>query len=161
MSNKNNLIIDELPWVEKYRPKNLDDIISQKNIIHTISSFLKKYKQLPHMIFYGPSGTGKTSTIIACINKLFGTQSFDYLSLNASDERGVDTVRNRIRKFVYTKNLFTNNLNINIHKIVILDEADSMTEEAQFSLRQLIVNYTNTVRFCIICNYILVFNSFK
>lgn len=143
---------DEIPWVEKYRPNNLDDIISQKHIVHTISSFLQKYKSLPHMIFYGPSGTGKTSTIIACINKLFGNKRFDYLTLNASDERGVDTVRNRIKKFAETQKLFDNSNEH--HKIVILDEADSMTEEAQFSLRQLLVNYTNTVRFCIICNYI-------
>ena len=106
------------------------------------------------MIFYGPSGTGKTSTIIACIKQLFGNDKFDFLSLNASDERGVDTVRQRIKKFSETKKLFSDKNNEEIPIIVILDEADSMTEEAQFSLRQLLVNYTSTVRFCIICNYI-------
>ena len=144
--NKHNM----LPWVEKYRPNNLDDIICQNNIITTLKEFLQK-KSLPHMIFYGPSGTGKTSTIMACVNQLFDLNQFEVISLNASDERGVETVRQRIKHFVESDILFNTESNF---KIVILDEADSMTEDAQFSLRQLIMNYSEKARFCIICNYI-------
>ena len=142
---------DILPWVEKYRPKNLDGIICQNNIINTLKEFLH-HKSLPHMIFYGPSGTGKTSTIMACVNQLFDVNQFEVISLNASDERGVETVRQRIKHFVESDILFSQDSSN--FKIVILDEADSMTEDAQFSLRQLIMNYSEKVRFCIICNYI-------
>jgi replication factor C subunit 3/5 len=140
-----------LPWVEKYRPTNLDDIICQNNIITTLKEFLHK-KSLPHMIFYGPPGTGKTSTIMACVNQLFDVNQFEVISLNASDERGVEIVRQRIKHFVESDIMFSKESSN--FKIVILDEADSMTEDAQFSLRQLIMNYSEKVRFCIICNYI-------
>jgi replication factor C subunit 3/5 len=110
---------------------------------------------LLHMLFYGPPGTGKTSTILSVANKIYGEQCKRMIiHLNSSDERGIDIVRNRIKDFVTTKPMIFSDTNKNIHKLVILDEADSMTEEAQLALRQIIVNYTQNARFCIICNYI-------
>lgn len=138
-----------LPFVEKYRPNKLENIICQNHIIHTIKEMLKD-DNLHHMLLYGPPGTGKTSTILACVNEIYDCNQFEVINLNASDERGIDVVRQRIYSFVESKTLFNNSS----FKIVILDEADSMTEDAQYSLRQIIMNYTNNVRFCIICNYV-------
>ena len=140
---------EKLPWVEKYRPNTLDDIICQNHIVSTLKELLKT-RSLPNMIFFGPPGTGKTSTIITCINQMYDSNKCEVIILNASDERGIDTVRQRIKDFSVSVPLFNNDM----YKIVILDEADSMTEEAQYSLRQIIMNNINNVRFCIICNYI-------
>jgi replication factor C subunit 3/5 len=143
----------QLPWVEKYRPSKLEEIISQSPIINTLENFISQ-NMLPHMLFYGPPGTGKTSTILSVANKIYGKQyKRMIIHLNSSDERGIDIVRNRIKDFVKTKPMIFSETNNN-HKLVILDEADSMTEEAQLALRQIIVNYTQNARFCIICNYI-------
>lgn len=145
---------NNLPWIEKYRPNKLDDIISHDYIIKTLDNFVKD-NMIPHTLFYGPPGTGKTSTILSLSYKLYGKYSKQMvIHLNASDERGIDVVRNRIKDFVTTKPLFLPTEIKNKHKIVILDEADSMTEEAQLALRQIIVNFTKNARFCIICNYI-------
>ena len=145
---------DQLPWVEKYRPSTLENIISHSPIINTLENFISQ-NMLPHMLFYGPPGTGKTSTILSVANKIYGEHCKRMIiHLNSSDERGIDIVRNRIKDFVTTKPMIFSDTNKNIHKLVILDEADSMTEEAQLALRQIIVNYTQNARFCIICNYI-------
>ena len=141
--------LNNLPLVEKYRPTKLDNIICQNHIVHTIKQMLLA-NTLNHMIFYGPPGTGKTSTILACVNEIYDSNQFEVINLNASDERGIDVVRQRIYNFVESQTLFKKSN----FKIVILDEADSMTEDAQYSLRQIIMNYTENVRFCIICNYI-------
>ena len=141
--------LNNLPLVEKYRPTKLDNIICQNHIVHTIKQMLLA-NTLSHMIFYGPPGTGKTSTILACVNEIYDSNQFEVINLNASDERGIDVVRQRIYNFVESQTLFKKSN----FKIVILDEADSMTEDAQYSLRQIIMNYTDNVRFCIICNYI-------
>ncbi|KAJ8666946.1 hypothetical protein QAD02_008608 [Eretmocerus hayati] len=139
-----------LPWVEKYRPDKLDDLISHEEIIKTITKFIDE-DQLPHLLLYGPPGTGKTSTILACAKKLFTTQQFNsmVLELNASDDRGIGIVRGQILSFASTRTLIKTGF-----KLIILDEADAMTNDAQNALRRIIEKYTDNVRFCIICNYL-------
>uniref|UniRef100_A0A182M4X1 Activator 1 subunit 5 n=1 Tax=Anopheles culicifacies TaxID=139723 RepID=A0A182M4X1_9DIPT len=139
-----------LPWVEKYRPAKLTDLISHEEIIGTINKFIKE-EQLPHLLFYGPPGTGKTSTILACARQLYKPQSFGsmVLELNASDDRGINIVRGQILDFASTKTIFKGG-----YKLIILDEADAMTNDAQNALRRIIEKYTENVRFCIICNYL-------
>jgi len=141
-----------IPFAELYRPKNLEDIVLDpinkqilKNIIET--------SYFPNLLFYGPPGTGKTTTIINLINSYqekVGIKNKDLIiHLNASDERGIDIIRNQISFFVNSKPLFNNGM-----KFVILDEVDYMTKNAQQALRYLLQNYTSNVRFCLICNYI-------
>ncbi|GJJ11281.1 Subunit of heteropentameric Replication factor C(RF-C) [Clathrus columnatus] len=140
---------DNLPWVEKYRPVTLDDVVSHRQIIGTIEKFIEK-NRLPHLLFYGPPGTGKTSTVLAVARRIYGK---DYkkqlLELNASDDRGIDVVREQIKQFAETRTLFSKGF-----KLIILDEADMMTNAAQSALRRVIEQYTKNVRFCIICNYV-------
>jgi len=139
-------------WVEKYRPKMFDDIVLDplnrqilKNIIET--------SYFPNLLFYGPPGTGKTTTIINLINsyqsRLNEKNKDLIIHLNASDERGIDIIRNQINFFVNSKPLFHTGM-----KFVILDEVDYMTKNAQQALRYLLQNYSSSVRFCLICNYI-------
>lgn len=139
-------------WMEKYRPKNFDDIVLDvlnkkilKNIIET--------SYFPNLLFYGPPGTGKTTTIINLINeyqlKLNIKNKDLIIHLNASDERGIDIIRNQINFFVNSKPLFYTGM-----KFVILDEVDYMTKNAQQALRYLLQNYSSNVRFCLVCNYI-------
>lgn len=138
-----------IPWVEKYRPSSLVGVVSHHHIITTLTNLIKS-NRFPHVIFYGPSGTGKTTTILACAREIYGTEiSSMILELNGSDDRGINIVREQIKEFSSTSNFSSNKL-----KLVILDEADSMTYDAQFALRQVIENYTNNTRFCFICNYI-------
>jgi DNA polymerase III delta prime subunit len=147
-----NISKEFIPFVEKYRPTLFDDIVLDplnrqilKNIIE--SSYF------PNLLFYGPPGTGKTTTIINLINayqeKLYNKNKDLIIHLNASDERGIDIIRNQINYFVNSKPLFNNGM-----KFVILDEVDYMTKNAQQALRYLLQNYTSNVRFCLICNYI-------
>ncbi|XP_076670542.1 replication factor C subunit RfC3 isoform X1 [Andrena cerasifolii] len=139
-----------LPWVEKYRPKELDDLISHEEIIKTINKFINE-DQLPHLLFYGPPGTGKTSTILACARKLYTPAQFNsmVLEMNASDDRGIGIVRGQILSFASTGTMYRSGF-----KLIILDEADAMTNDAQNALRRIIEKYTDNVRFCIICNYL-------
>jgi len=139
-----------LPWVEKYRPTKLNELISHEEIISTISRFVDSGK-LPHLLFYGPPGTGKTSTILACARELYSPKEFNsmVLELNASDDRGIGIVRGQILNFASTRTIFKSKF-----KLVILDEADAMTNDAQNALRRVIEKYTENVRFCIICNYL-------
>ena len=141
-----------IPLVEFYRPKTLEDIVLDvlnkeilKNIIET--------SYFPNLLFYGPPGTGKTTTIINLINAYqlkVGKKNKDLIiHLNASDERGIDIIRNQINFFVNSKPLFNDGM-----KFVILDEVDYMTKNAQQALRYLLQNYNSNVRFCLICNYI-------
>ena len=142
--------MDNLPWIEKYRPKSLEDILSHQDIIHTTSQFIDE-DRLPHLLLYGPPGTGKTSTILACCRKMYGDNYKPMvIHLNASDERGIEVVRQRIKDFANTLNF----LQKKQAKMVILDEADSMTEDAQLALREIIVNHSQNTRFCLICNNI-------
>ncbi|XP_028314280.1 replication factor C subunit 5 [Gouania willdenowi] len=139
-----------LPWVEKYRPQSLDDLISHQDILSTIQRFISQDK-LPHLLFYGPPGTGKTSTILACARQLYKEREFNsmVLELNASDDRGIDVVRGPILSFASTRTIFKKGF-----KLVILDEADAMTQDAQNALRRVIEKYTENTRFCLIGNYL-------
>ncbi|KAG0053409.1 hypothetical protein BGZ83_001175 [Gryganskiella cystojenkinii] len=140
---------ETLPWVEKYRPVTLDDLVSHKDITSTIERFIDE-NRLPHMLLYGPPGTGKTSTILACARKLYGPMWKSMtMELNASDDRGIDVVREQIKNFASTKKIFSSGF-----KLIILDEADMMTQTAQNALRRVVEKYTRNVRFCIICNYV-------
>ena len=151
----------KLPFVEKYRPHSLDQIISQDEIIKTLKKFLNK-NSLTHLLFYGTAGTGKTTCAKAIANFLYGTnKAGNILELNASDERGIDIVKEQIKSFCQTLNSFSNfslsNINNpknNFFKLVILDEADMMTTDAQSALRRIMEQYTNNVRFILICNQI-------
>jgi len=145
----------DLPWVEKYRPSDLNSIISHEDILNTLKNLINNNK-LPHLIFYGPPGTGKTTTILACAKKIYG-ESYKsiILELNGSDERGISVVREHIKEFSNTQIMLSQIMNIECkYKLVILDEADSMTIDAQFALRRVIENCSNNTRFCIICNYL-------
>lgn len=148
-----NLIEEEdkkkyLPWIEKYRPKNLEEIVGQTNNIECIERLIKG-RSLPHLLFYGNSGTGKTSTVLSIVNRLFGKKrGFTVMKLDASDDRGINSVRDEIKGFAEKKNIFNKGI-----KLIILDEADSMTFDAQFALRRIIEKYSDNTRFCFICNY--------
>ena len=156
----------KLPFVEKYRPQYLEQIISQDDIIKTLKKFLNK-NSLTHLLFYGTAGTGKTTCAKAIANFLYGNhKAGNILELNASDERGIDIVKEQIKSFCQTLNSFSNfsliNSNSNngpqeknnFFKLVILDEADMMTTDAQSALRRIMEKYTNNVRFILICNQI-------
>jgi len=139
-----------LPWVEKYRPNKLEELISHEDIINTIQRFVGE-NRLPHLLFYGPPGTGKTSTILAVAKQLYSPKQFGsmVLELNASDERGIGIVREQILSFASTRTIFKSGF-----KLIILDEADAMTNYAQNALRRVIEKFTENARFCIICNYL-------
>jgi replication factor C small subunit len=135
-------------WTEKYRPKRLAEIIGQEPITDRLTQFLIE-RDLPHLLFAGPAGTGKTTAILAFAHELFGPQfAGNFLELNASDERGIDVIRNRVKNFARTSPLGDFPF-----KIVSLDEADSLTRDAQHALRRTMERYVTTCRFCLICNY--------
>lgn len=139
---------DNLLWIEKYRPNSFDGIIGQNKNISLLEKLIEN-GSLPHMILCGKSGTGKTSTILALGEKLYGKKkAFNIMKLDASDDRGINTVRDEIKGFAEKITLFNNGI-----KIIILDEADAMTFDAQFALRRIIEKYSDTTRFCLICNY--------
>lgn len=139
-------------WIEKFRPKKLEDIISQEEVTSSLKNVIKT-KNIPHLLFFGPSGCGKTSTILALAKELFGKEYWEdrVIELNASDERGIKIVREKIK--TYAKNSVNLNKNIPPWKIIILDEADNMTADSQFALRKIMEDYCKVTRFCIICNY--------
>ncbi|KAK4237258.1 P-loop containing nucleoside triphosphate hydrolase protein [Achaetomium macrosporum] len=150
---------DSLPWVEKYRPVSLSDVSGHQDILATINKFVDS-NRLPHLLFYGPPGTGKTSTILALARRIYGAENMRQmvLELNASDDRGIDVVREQIKTFASTKQIFTMTspaarTGIAGFKLIILDEADAMTNTAQMALRRIMEKYTANTRFCIIANY--------
>lgn len=139
---------DFLPWVEKYRPYNIEEIISNNDNIKILTSMLNN-GSLPHLLFHGTSGTGKTSLILALARQLYGNNiNLMVMKLDASDDRGINSVREEIKGFAERKNMFSSGV-----KLIILDEADSMTFDAQFALRKIIEKYSVSTRFCLICNY--------
>ena len=142
---------NNIPLVEKYRPTTLDGIVLNNNNRILLNNILEEH-EFPNILLYGPPGTGKTTTIIALINEYNNrkqNKNYETMHLNASDDRGIDNIRNIILKFVTTKSLFKNK-----HKFVILDEVDYMTEQAQLGLKILIETNISNVTFCLICNYI-------
>lgn len=136
-----------LPYIEKYRPATMEDIIDEGNKVAVLNSLIDK-GELPHLLLYGPPGTGKTSLILAAARKMYGDNFRNkyVLELNASDDRGIDTVRKQIPEFVKTAT--------NKPKLIILDEADALTGDAQGALRRVIEQYSKQCRFCLICNNI-------
>ncbi len=144
--------MDCKPWIEKFRPKQFKEIVLNANNKKLLGNIIKN-KHFPNLLFYGPPGTGKTTTIINLIDKYHSTHNNNLkgfkIHLNASDDRGIDIIRNQINQFVNTKSLFGNGI-----KFVILDEVDYMTKNAQQALRYLIQQYSSDIRFCLICNYI-------
>jgi replication factor C subunit 2/4 len=138
-----------LPWIEKYRPTSLSEVVGNNEAVGKLQVILEN-KSIPNMIISGPPGSGKTSSISCMAKKLLGDCAKDaVLELNASDERGIDTVRKTIKMFCKKQ---INNLPTNCHKLVLLDEADNMTPSAQQSLRRIIENYASTTRFMFACN---------
>ncbi|KAL0909732.1 hypothetical protein M5K25_020625 [Dendrobium thyrsiflorum] len=140
------------PWVEKYRPQSLADVAAHRDIVDTIDRLTNENK-LPHLLLYGPPGTGKTSTILALARKLYGGQYQNMiLELNASDDRGINVVRQQIQDFAGARSLsFGVKFSV---KLVLLDEADAMTKDAQFALRRVIEKHTKSTRFALICNHV-------
>ena len=141
-----------IPWVEKYRPSSISNIVLD-SINEEILKNIVSTNTFPNMLFYGPPGTGKTTTAINIINayqeKYDQTNKGLMIHLNASDERGIDIVRNQISNFVNSSALFSKGL-----KIIVLDEVDYMTKNAQQALKYLLQESNDNVRFCLICNYI-------
>lgn len=151
-ASTDNVNTSSIPWVEKYRPSTFDTIVLD-HLNKIILNNIIENNSFPNLLLYGPPGTGKTTTIINLINKYQEKNNQVHkgliIHLNASDERGIDIIRNQIRQFVDSDTLFVTGL-----KFVILDEVDYMTKHAQQSLKYLL-QYSNTnVRFCLICNYI-------
>lgn len=152
---------DNLPWVEKYRPNTLSEVSGHQDVLATINKFVES-NRLPHLLLYGPPGTGKTSTILALARKIYGSKNMRQmvLELNASDDRGIDVVREQIRTFASTKQIFSmappttsSGSSLGAFKLIVLDEADAMTATAQMALRRIMEKYTANTRFCIIANY--------
>ena len=137
----------QVPLIEKYRPSRLEDLKNQDDIKNILKDMVKN-RNIPHMIFYGGAGTGKTSTAIAVCKQLYkSTYNDNVLELNASDERGIRVVREKIKTFAQKSA-------DDDFKIIILDEADAMTTDSQFALRRIIEKYSINTRFVLICNYI-------
>ena len=144
--------MDNIPWVEKYRPQNFENIVIEETNLKIFKNMIKE-NYFPNFLFYGPPGTGKTTTIINLINlyqqKNDQVNKSLMIHLNASDERGIDIIRNQIYQFINSKPLFSNGL-----KFIILDEVDYMTKNAQQALKYILKTTNQNIKFCLICNYI-------
>jgi replication factor C subunit 3/5 len=149
----NQPYMESIPWIEKYRPVHFENIVLDPYNRKIFDNILSTW-HFPNLLFYGPPGTGKTTTIINLINKWQvnsekRTQKENVIHLNASDERGIDIIRNQINQFIKSRNLFEKGM-----KFVILDEVDYMTKNAQQALKTLLQTEKCNIRFCLICNYI-------
>ncbi|KAJ2160009.1 Subunit of heteropentameric Replication factor C (RF-C) [Coemansia sp. RSA 552] len=146
-----------VPWVEKYRPKNIGEVAAQEEVVQVLRKSLET-KNLPHLLFYGPAGTGKTSTILALTRDMYGPEAVKtrVLELNASDERGIGVVREKIKTFARSVvgQPADSRYPSPPYKVIILDEADSMTPDAQAALRRIMEKYSRITRFCLVCNYV-------
>jgi replication factor C small subunit len=139
--------IDNSIWTEKYRPMMLKDVVNQKHVVERLRSFVKE-GQIPHMIFAGSPGTGKTTCALAIAREMFGENwKQNFQETNASDMRGIEVIRTRIKNFSRTKPMNSN------FKIIFLDEADALTSDAQNALRRLMEMYSESTRFILSCNY--------
>jgi replication factor C small subunit len=148
-------ILSNLMWVEKYRPVILEQIINQKEIVNGLGNLIKNPYEIPHLLFAGPAGVGKTTTALCIAKELLGQDwERNTLELNASDERGIKMVRERVKEFAAVMKLTTDDEDDKPFRIIILDEADEMTSEAQTALRRIIEDSSRTTRFIIICNYL-------
>jgi replication factor C small subunit len=155
MSSTTNNVLSNLMWVEKYRPVKLEQVINQKQIINGLSNLIRNPYEIPHLLFAGPAGVGKTTAALCIARELLGEYwQRDTLELNASDERGIKMVRERVKEFAAVMKLSTSNNDNKPFRIIILDEADEMTSEAQTALRRIIEDSSKTTRFVIICNYL-------
>lgn len=135
-------------WTEKYRPKKFTEVKGQKEIVNRVKAFVET-KNMPHLLFAGPAGVGKTTLALVIVRQLFGEAwRENFLELNASDERGIDVVRQKVKDFARTKAIGDVPF-----KIIYLDESDALTREAQQALRRTMENYTQTTRFILSCNY--------
>lgn len=140
--------MEQAIWTEKYRPRRFADIKGQEDILARVRMFVEK-KNMPHLLFAGPAGVGKTTLSLVIAHELFGQEwRNNFLELNASDERGIDVVRVKVKDFARTKGLGDVPF-----KIIYLDECDALTREAQQALRRTMENYTHTTRFILSCNY--------
>ena len=134
-------------WIEKYRPESLDDVMGHEDIVGRLKSYVSR-NDLSHMLFSGPAGTGKTTSATAIARELYGDDwRENFLELNASDERGIDVVRDRIKNFARTS------FGGYDYRIIFLDEADALTSDAQSALRRTMEQFSNNVRFILSCNY--------
>ena len=142
--------LEALMWVEKYRPHKLDELVNQEEVKERLKPLLEKKDELPHLLFAGPPGSGKTTTALVLAKELLGDLASDYvLSLNASDERGIDAVRERVKTFAS----YSDRREGVPFRLVVLDEADEMTHDAQTALRRIMEETSRYTRFVLICNY--------